>query len=282
MKSLLIAVIVNFALIGSLCAADLEMRQLTKIPISVKNPKQIITSGDGKRLYVLTDTGDVHLFGLRGDSQGSVNVGTDVTNIIAHGPNILLLQRTNAQEMEVVSLDPVVTISTDGSPTIGPADAPVKIVVFDDFECPYCAQAVGVLKQAQALYPDKVSLVFKNFPLSFHKNARNAAMTAMAAEKQGKFWPLHDLLYQNYKSLSPTKIRELAQQAGLNMDQLDRDMASPDVQQQIARDMQEAQRIGVRGTPAIYINGRQPSNRGIAGMRQLIESELNKNKVAVK
>ena len=119
-----------------------------------------------------------------------------------------------------------------------------------------------------------MKLVFKNFPLRNHKFAWPAAIAALAANKQGKFWELHDQLYENYNRLSDQKIREIAQQVGLDMEKFDKDMKTPELKAIVERDFQEGARIGVRGIPTIFVNGRQLKNRSFQGFQAAIEKEL--------
>ena len=123
-----------------------------------------------------------------------------------------------------------------------------------------------------------MKLVFKNFPLRNHKFAWPAAMAALAANKQGKFWELHDQLYENYNRLSDQKIREIAQQVGLDMEKFDKDMKDPELRAIVERDFQEGARIGVRGIPTIFVNGRQLKNRSFQGFQAAIEKELAREK----
>jgi protein-disulfide isomerase len=123
-----------------------------------------------------------------------------------------------------------------------------------------------------------MKLVFKNFPLRNHKFAWPAAIAALAANKQGKFWELHDQLYENYNRLSDQKIREIAQQVGLDMEKFDKDMKAPELKAIVERDFQEGARIGVRGIPTIFVNGRQLKNRSFQGFQAAIEKELAREK----
>jgi protein-disulfide isomerase len=127
-------------------------------------------------------------------------------------------------------------------------------------------------------YPKEMKLVFKNFPLRNHKFAWPAAIAALAANKQGKFWELHDQLYENYNRLSDQKIREIAQQVGLDMEKFDKDMKAPELKAIVERDFQEGARIGVRGIPTIFVNGRQLKNRSFQGFQAAIEKELAREK----
>ena len=103
-------------------------------------------------------------------------------------------------------------------------------------------------------YPSGVKLVFKNFPLPNHKFALPAAIAALAANKQDKFWELHDQLYKNYNRLSDQKIREIAQQVGLDMEKFDQDMKDPKLRAIVEWDSKEGKRAGIRGIPTIFVN----------------------------
>jgi protein-disulfide isomerase len=127
-------------------------------------------------------------------------------------------------------------------------------------------------------YPKEMKLVFKNFPLRNHKFAWPAAIAALAANKQGKFWELHDQLYENYNRLSDQKIREIAQQVGLDMEKFDKDMKDLELKAIVERDFQEGARVGVRGIPTIFVNGRQLKNRSFQGFQAAIEKELAREK----
>ena len=123
---------------------------------------------------------------------------------------------------------------------------------------------------------NEVKIVFKNFPLRNHKFALPAAIAALAADKQGKFWELHDQLYDNYNQLNDQKIRELAQQVALNMEEFDQDMKDPELKAIVGRDFQDGARAGVRGIPTIFVNGRLLRNRSFQGFQTAIEKELGK------
>ena len=115
-----------------------------------------------------------------------------------------------------------------------------------------------------------MKLVFKNFPLRNHKFAWPAAIAALAANKQGKFWELHDQLYKNYNRLSDQKISEIAQQVGLDMEKFNNDMKDPELKALVERDFQEGVEAGVRGIPSIFVNGRLLRNRSFQGFQAAI------------
>jgi protein-disulfide isomerase len=155
--------------------------------------------------------------------------------------------------------DPKVDVSKlaiGDAPTKGPKNAPVTIVEFSDFQCPYCNKGGKNMKAAAAEFGDKVQIVFKHYPLPFHKQAPAAGKAAMAAGEQGKFWEMADLLFDNQRRLKEDGIfEELAKQLGLNMAKFTKDMQNPEYQKTIDEDMKQGQAVGVRGTPAFFING---------------------------
>lgn len=130
--------------------------------------------------------------------------------------------------------------------------------------------------------PNTVKAVFKHFPLRNHKKAVPAAMASIGAHNQGKFWEYHDLLFKNQKQLGPQKIEEIATQLGLNMDKFRKDIVSQSTMQRVRSDMQEGSRVGVRGTPSIYVNGRKIKDRSVQGMQKLIDQELARIKKSKK
>lgn len=132
------------------------------------------------------------------------------------------------------------------------------------------------LEQVLGQYPKQVKLVFKHFPLPSHRFARAAAVASMAAGEQGKFWPFHDRLFQSQAELSDAKIDQIAKDLGLDLERYEKAKNSPAIQQLIQRDMAEAQRIGLRGTPTLYVNGRLVRDRSPQGISALVQEELAK------
>jgi len=128
-------------------------------------------------------------------------------------------------------------------------------------------------------YPNDVKLVFKNFPLErIHKFAKNAAIAALAANQQGKFWEYHDELFKNYNKLNDAKFDEIAQSLELNMEQFKQDMQNPAIAAIVQRDLKDGVAAGVRGTPSIFVNGRSLKQRSLPGFKQVIDDELAKKK----
>jgi len=172
--------------------------------------------------------------------------------------------------------DPVV-IPIDGAPFLGPKDARVTLVEFSDFQCPYCAQAVVRLNAVLKAYPNQVKLVFKQYPLDMHSQAALAAAAALAAHRQGKFWPLHDAMYADRTHLSRTTILAMAGAVGLDTKRFEQDWDSPAVKQALAREEAEGDKAGVEATPTVFIDGQKYNGSlDLDAIRPIIEAELKR------
>jgi protein-disulfide isomerase len=135
---------------------------------------------------------------------------------------------------------------------------------------------VPVFEQVLEKYPEDVKVVFKNFPLRNHKFAMKAAVAALAADSQGKFWEFHDLLFKNYNKLSDQKIQEIAQTVGLNMEEYEKKKNDPAIKQKVNQDFSEGRQAGVRGTPTVFINGIRLRDRSLNGFQAAIDKQLQK------
>jgi len=135
-----------------------------------------------------------------------------------------------------------------------------------------------LLQQVLGQFPKEVKVVQKNFPLSMHKFSRAAALAALAAGDQGKYWEYHEKLFQNYNTLSDSKFLEIAQEIGLDMDAFKKSLADPRHQAELARDIEDGRMAGVTGTPTIFVGGRKLNNRSLEGFKALIDAELKTKK----
>ena len=128
-------------------------------------------------------------------------------------------------------------------------------------------------------YPQKARLVFKNFPLNNHKLAQPAATAALAAGNQGKFWEYHDRVFENYNKLNEGLLEQFAQELNLDMERFRNERLNPEITSLINRDLREGSRIGVRGTPTIFVNGKRLGQRSIQAFSAAIENELKLQKL---
>jgi protein-disulfide isomerase len=140
-------------------------------------------------------------------------------------------------------------------PAKGSPKAPVTLVLFSDFQCPYCSRVEPTLKQVEQTYGDKVRIVWKHLPLPFHPNALPAAEAAEAAREQGKFWPMHEKLFAGQRELSPAAYEKWAKEIGLDLGRFKASVAAGRNKARIQEDAAQAGRVGATGTPTMYVNG---------------------------
>ena len=170
----------------------------------------------------------------------------------------------------------VYTIEDGQSPILGNKNAPITIVEFSDLQCPFCNRFHPVVKDVIKAYPDKVRGIIKNFPLPFHSNALPAAKLALAANLQGKYFEMVDLLLQNQASVADDKVKEYAKQLGLNYNKLMDDYKNKDAQFQkmIDDDKALAEKVAVQGTPTFYLNGKKTNARDLESYKAEIDKIL--------
>ncbi|MCL2100590.1 MAG: thioredoxin domain-containing protein [Fibromonadales bacterium] len=161
-------------------------------------------------------------------------------------------------KQEIEKANKVWDLKVNESPALGNSNAKIVIVEFTEFECPYCARVAPLLDSLTRAHPDKIRLVYKHFPLSFHKNAPAAGAAAIAAQKQGKFWEYRWALAPHFRSLNDSTFIAIAEQVGLNIEQFQKDMVLDAEKQAVMdRDMKLGMEVGVQGTPNFYVNGKR-------------------------
>lgn len=164
-------------------------------------------------------------------------------------------------------------------PSRGPADAKVTIVEFSDFECPFCSRAKTVADEAMKKYDGKVRLVFRQFPLSFHAHAKKAAEASLCANAQNKFWEYHDALFAEQSKLDVPSLKQQAEKLGLDKEAFNKCLDEGAMAKTVADDMADAQKVGVTGTPAFFINGIMLSGaQPIDEFSKVIDAELSGQK----
>jgi len=138
----------------------------------------------------------------------------------------------------------------------GKKDAPVELVEYGDYQCPYCGEAYPIIKNIQQGAGDRLKFIFRNFPLkTIHPDALKAAIASEAAGLQGKYWEMHDLLFENQKSLKPHSLLLYADELNLNMDQFEADLVDQRFEKKVLDDFYSGLRSGVNATPTFFING---------------------------
>ena len=176
-------------------------------------------------------------------------------------------------------LDPLRSdINAAGYPSRGPANAPVTIIEFADFECPFCGGLYPTMKLVEKNYADKVRLVYRQFPLpNSHPNAQKAAEASLCANEQKRFWDFYDSMFSDQSRLDVPSLKQRAQTMGLNTNAFNSCLDSGKQAAAILKDKEDARKVGVSSTPTLFINGRLlPGNRPYAEIRDIIEDELKR------
>ena len=190
------------------------------------------------------------------------------------------VNRLKASTPVAMTLDPPrVAVSDGGRPAKGPANAPVQIIEFSDFECPFCFRANPTVAQVMSTYGDRVRLVYRHLPLPNHPNARPAAEAAACANDQGRFWEYHDRLFANQSKLSTPDLKQHAADLGLDTAKFNACVDSRRFQKDVDADMDAAQLLGVSGTPHFFINGRALSGaQPFEAFKAVIDEELQRSR----
>jgi protein-disulfide isomerase len=171
---------------------------------------------------------------------------------------------------------PVVEVASAGRPEKGGGPkAPITIIEFSDYQCPFCKRAEGVVDQVMKTYGDKVRLVFRDFPLPFHPLARPAAEAANCANAQGKFWDYHAKLFASQPALADDNLKQYAKDVGLDSAKFDQCLANKPFKAAIDKDVEDGTKAGVNGTPAFFVNGRMLSGaQPFEKFKEVIDDEL--------
>jgi protein-disulfide isomerase len=168
-----------------------------------------------------------------------------------------LLAGLRAKHATRILLEPVrADVDDPTAPAKGPANAPVTIVEFSDFQCPYCTRVNPAIAQTLQVYGDQVRVVFRQFPLNIHPQAQKAAEGSLCANDQGKFWELHDAMFADQRNLSVDQIKAKAAAVGLEAESFATCLDSGKYAPKVAADMAAGSAAGVSGTPALFVNGR--------------------------
>jgi protein-disulfide isomerase len=180
-----------------------------------------------------------------------------------------------AQKVNIALVAPRVQVASSGHPSVGGKDAPITMVEFGDFQCPFCRASENSVKEVRKKYGDKVRLVYMDFPLGIHAHAMDAANAARCAGEQDKFWQYHDAMFADQSKLAPADLKASAAKLGLDAKKFDACLDKTKYQSQIQQDMAEGTKLGVTGTPTFFINGReisgaQPANK----FEEIIDDEM--------
>lgn len=196
--------------------------------------------------------------------------------IASHGSELMASIEKAQKDEQLSKFRKLIDADT---PVRGPASAPVTIVEFSDFQCPFCDKVQPTLAQLRAKYGNNIRWAFKNLPLEFHKDARPAAYAAMAAHRQGKFWDYSKILWANQDKFGDKFYEETAKKLKLDVAKFNTDRASAKVKAQVDHDLEQAQDMEARGTPYFMINGKGISGAlPVEAFTQIIDAELASGK----
>jgi protein-disulfide isomerase len=209
--------------------------------------------------------------------QGYASLGAVIESVLTGIPKSQRVQE------EIVASGPAQAINLEHAPTMGPATAPISLVEFSDFECPYCAQTAPIVQQLVAAYPTQVRFAFKHYPLPMHKESPLAHEASLAAGDQGKFWEMHNALFAGQDELTREDLIAKAKQLNLDLSRFTKDLDSHRFKSQVEADRQEGNRLGVDGTPFFFINGHAISGAvDLPTFKKLIDAALKESAGAAK
>lgn len=182
---------------------------------------------------------------------------------------------SHMQEQQTQVLEEPVEIPIGSAPVLGPKDAPITLVEFSDFQCPYCAVAAPEISALLKAFPTQIRLVFKQYPLEVHPQAPQAAAASLAAQKQGKFWEMHDALFAHRHDLTRRGLLANAKALGLDMAKFEADLDSPATKAQVDEDVSVGDKLGIPGTPTVFVNGaRYNGPVNTLAMRTVLEDKF--------
>ena len=169
---------------------------------------------------------------------------------------VALRRQENIRLYLPVPKAPILSVSVDDDPSVGPADAPITIVEFSDFQCPYCQKSVATLKELRRLYGDKIRVVYRDYPGPNHPQAASAAEAAQCAGDQGKFWEYHDALFNHQATGTGWDYDALARELGLQADDFSTCLNTGRYREEVRKDLRDGLALGIASTPTFFINGR--------------------------
>jgi len=173
---------------------------------------------------------------------------------------------------------PRLNVSAASGPSKGAVNAPIQLIEFSDFQCPYCLRARATVRKVLETYGDRIHFVYRHYPLPSHPGARPAAEASECAAEQGKFWQYHDRLFDDPSRLSGTELKQQAAAVGVDMTRFNTCVDSRKYKAQVDADLKDGDEAGVNGTPAFFINGRMLSGaQPFEAFKRIIDEELERH-----
>ena len=258
--------------------AKIEWSVLNNVALD-DSPKDIALSSDGANAYILCSK-NILVYSIQENKiTDNIPVTGNFSQIaLSNDGEKIFITNTESKELSIIEISEIYNIPVEQSPVIGKLDAPVSVVAFLDFQCPYCAKVYPVLEQLLEKYPKDVKLVIKHYPLRMHRFAENASLAALAVSKQQKYQQITKIFFDNYKTLNDDTIKKYVEEAGLDMKAFNTAYSDPSLKNIIRQDTNLGAKSKVRGVPALFINGRRVKNRSLNGLSYMVEQELSKSK----
>jgi protein-disulfide isomerase len=279
---LIICSICCFSSFKKIANAEIEWSIMRKIKLD-EAPKDMAISSDNTTVYIL-GTKNIMIYSIPGNKiTDTIPITGNYSQIaLSNDGEKLFVTDSESKEMSIIKVLQIYDIQADQSPVIGKSDAPVSVVAFLDFQCPYCARVYPVLEQLLEKYPNEVNLVIKHFPLRMHRFAESASIAALASAKQQKYPQITKVFFENYKSLNDDTIKKYVEEAGLDMKAFDTAYNDPSFKKTIKQDLSLGRKLKVRGVPALFINGRRVKDRSLNALSEMVNQELAKGKKDIK
>ncbi len=258
-------------------ARGISADELIRVEVDAKVPA--VTEADQKEFYEKNKP----RFGNTPEADALKQIEAGLRQQRARDRRMVFVKELRDKVGVQILLDPPrVAVNAAQDPAKGPAAAPVTIVEFSDFQCPYCSRVNPTLKQVEEKYGDKLRVVFRDFPLvQIHKDAAKAAEAGECAHEQGKFWEMHDRLFANQSKLQVEALKQTATEIGLDAEKFNQCLDSAKYASEVQQDVDEGARYGVTGTPAFFINGRLLSGaQPLEAFTELIDEELSRTQPA--
>jgi len=263
---------------AALTEAKIQVEPSTDIQLE-DTPKDIIFSRDGSTAFILGQKSILIYSVPEAKVTDSIPL-TKVYSQLALSPDesTFYLTSQDSPQVAVIRFSFINNIEVGKSPVIGKANAPVTVVAFLDYQCPYCAKIYPLLQEVLKKYPNDVKLVIKHFPLAMHKSAEKAARAALAAAMQNKYEKVNELFFTNFTKLNDDTIRGYVKDSGADMQGFEKDIESARVKDIMQQDAEASKKARVRAVPTILINGIAPKGRSIEVFSQIVDEELKKKK----
>ncbi len=258
----------------TVCYAEVDFKFQKRLKLE-ETPIDIKLADSGRWLYVLTQEGQLRVYSNRGAFIGKMSVGSGFDQIEpGRTDEEIYLKSSHQKSIQAITVTYNHTISIKDSPFKGPKNAPIVIIDYTDFQCPYCARLIPIFRELLRLYPEKIKIVHKNYPLRGHRYAKKAASLAVTAHLKGKFWQVHDRLFANYHNMNDAVINTIRKEFGFDTAEFESLMNSAQIDQIIQRDIIQGKNIGVNSTPTVFVNGTRQKDKRLEGFIETIEKEL--------